>query len=92
MLDMFKRPGDAEEHNYLYGIPTAALVGLYGLGYVAGFPEARPARLYLHCDPNVSPSISNHVLAAQMAVHSDLMLQRWLGASHTPCGGPLESA
>jgi drug/metabolite transporter (DMT)-like permease len=25
MLDMFKRPTDPKEHNYLYGIPGAAL-------------------------------------------------------------------
>ena len=39
MLDMFKRPTDPIEHNYLYGIPTAAMLGLYGAGYAAGIPE-----------------------------------------------------
>lgn len=32
MLDMFKRPGDPEEHNYLYMIPALAVIGLYCLG------------------------------------------------------------
>ena len=32
MLDMFKRPGDPAGHNYLYGLPAAALIG----GYAAG--------------------------------------------------------
>lgn len=36
---MFKRPGDPEEHNELYAIPTAALLGLYSVGYLAGVPE-----------------------------------------------------
>ena len=39
MLDMFKRPGDPEEHNYLYGVPTGAILALYGAGYLAGVPE-----------------------------------------------------
>jgi H+-translocating NAD(P) transhydrogenase len=39
MLDMFKRAGDPDEHNYLYGIPTGALLALYGAGYLAGVPE-----------------------------------------------------
>jgi len=46
MLDMFKRPGDPEEHNGLMAIPAAALVGSYALGTAAG------ARLRL------SPSLS----------------------------------
>ncbi|EZG43604.1 NAD(P) transhydrogenase [Gregarina niphandrodes] len=29
MLDMFRRPGDPEEHNYLYGIPAAAAGVVY---------------------------------------------------------------
>lgn len=36
MLDMFRRPGDPEEHNYLYAIPAAGLVGAYALGHAAG--------------------------------------------------------
>ena len=39
MLDMFKRPGDPEEHNHLYAIPTGALLGLYTLGYSLGFEQ-----------------------------------------------------
>ena len=38
---MFKRPGDPVEHNYLYGIPTAAMLGLYTVGYGLGLPEVR---------------------------------------------------
>lgn len=39
MLDMFKRPDDPIEHNYLYAAPTAAMVGLYTAGFLAGVPE-----------------------------------------------------
>lgn len=39
MLDMFKRPTDPIEHNYLYGIPAAVLVGGYAAGHFAGMPE-----------------------------------------------------
>lgn len=36
---MFKRPDDPIEHNYLYGVPTAAMIALYSAGYAAGLPE-----------------------------------------------------
>ena len=40
MLDMFKRPTDPPEYYHLYGIPTAAAIGLYGAGTMSGkFPE-----------------------------------------------------
>lgn len=39
MLDMFKRPGDPSEHNYLFGIPAAAFLGGYGYAAFAGMPE-----------------------------------------------------
>lgn len=39
MLDMFKRPTDPPEHNYLYGIPTAAFLGGYAAAAAAGYPE-----------------------------------------------------
>lgn len=39
MLDMFKRPGDPAEHNYLFGIPAAAFLGGYGYATYAGMPE-----------------------------------------------------
>ncbi|XP_054271964.1 NAD(P) transhydrogenase, mitochondrial-like [Macrosteles quadrilineatus] len=39
MLDMFKRPTDPPEHNYLYGIPAAAFLGSYGYGVMQGYPE-----------------------------------------------------
>ncbi|XP_078484833.1 NAD(P) transhydrogenase, mitochondrial-like [Ciona intestinalis] len=36
MLDMFKRPDDPPEHNYLYAIPGAAYLGAYYLGSLNG--------------------------------------------------------
>ncbi|KAK9824598.1 hypothetical protein WJX72_011597 [[Myrmecia] bisecta] len=39
MLDMFKRPDDPEEHNHLYAIPAAAMIGTYAVGHLAGYPE-----------------------------------------------------
>ncbi|MES1923561.1 hypothetical protein MHBO_005153 [Bonamia ostreae] len=38
MLDMFKRPGDPEEHARLYAIPAVAFSALY-LGLSALFPS-----------------------------------------------------
>ncbi|THD28886.1 Nicotinamide nucleotide transhydrogenase [Fasciola hepatica] len=35
MLDMFKRPTDPPEYNYLYGVPAAALLGTYGYGVLS---------------------------------------------------------
>merc|ERR1711899_537596 len=39
MLDMFKRPGDPKEYNYLYGIPGAAFLASYGYAVTQGYPE-----------------------------------------------------
>ncbi|XP_053699405.1 NAD(P) transhydrogenase, mitochondrial-like [Sabethes cyaneus] len=39
MLDMFKRPTDPTEHNYLYGIPAAVFLGGYGLATLQQMPE-----------------------------------------------------
>merc|ERR1711988_1587296 len=39
MLDMFKRPTDPPEHNYLYGIPAGAFLASYGLAVQQGYPE-----------------------------------------------------
>ncbi|KAK9879808.1 hypothetical protein WA026_006867 [Henosepilachna vigintioctopunctata] len=39
MLDMFKRPEDPPEYNYLYGIPAAAFLGGYGWAALTGLPE-----------------------------------------------------
>ena len=36
MLNMFRRPTDPKEYNYLYAVPGAALVGAYAAGYMAG--------------------------------------------------------
>ncbi|KAK2721045.1 hypothetical protein QYM36_003357 [Artemia franciscana] len=40
MLDMFKRPTDPPEYNYLYGIPAAALLGGYAMAASSGYPES----------------------------------------------------
>lgn len=37
MLDMFKRPTDPPEYNYLYGIPGAVFVGGYGASVASGY-------------------------------------------------------
>lgn len=39
MLDMFRRPEDQDEHNYLYAIPGSALLAGAAAGHLAGFPE-----------------------------------------------------
>merc|ERR1711963_507713 len=39
MLDMFKRPTDPPEYNYLYGIPAAAFLSSYGWAVPQGYPE-----------------------------------------------------
>ena len=39
MLDMFRRPTDPPEHNYLYGIPGAAFIGGYLWAASQGYPE-----------------------------------------------------
>lgn len=36
MLNMFRRPTDPAEYNYLYAVPGAALVGSYAAGHLAG--------------------------------------------------------
>jgi len=40
MLDMFKRPTDPPEHNYLYGIPALASLGAYAYGVQNGYTDA----------------------------------------------------
>uniref|UniRef100_A0A8C3AP63 NAD(P) transhydrogenase, mitochondrial n=1 Tax=Cyclopterus lumpus TaxID=8103 RepID=A0A8C3AP63_CYCLU len=37
MLDMFKRPTDPPEYNYLYMLPGAAFIGGYGASLAAGY-------------------------------------------------------
>ncbi|KAL3282797.1 hypothetical protein HHI36_005963 [Cryptolaemus montrouzieri] len=39
MLDMFRRPEDPPEYNYLYGIPAAAFLAAYGWAAIEGLPE-----------------------------------------------------
>ncbi|TKR72239.1 hypothetical protein L596_019717 [Steinernema carpocapsae] len=39
MLDMFRRPTDPKEYNFLYGIPAAAFLGTYGASVMQGVPE-----------------------------------------------------
>lgn len=40
MLDMFKRPTDPKEFNYLYTLPAGALLGTYAYAVQSGYPEA----------------------------------------------------
>lgn len=39
MLDMFKRPDDPPEYNYLYAIPGAAFLGGYFWAHASGYPD-----------------------------------------------------
>lgn len=39
MLNMFRRPTDPAEYNYLYAVPGAALVASYAAGHLSGYPE-----------------------------------------------------
>ncbi len=39
MLDMFKRPTDPPEYNYLYGIPGATFLASYAWAVQQGYPE-----------------------------------------------------
>uniref|UniRef100_A0A915AHG8 NAD(P) transhydrogenase, mitochondrial n=1 Tax=Parascaris univalens TaxID=6257 RepID=A0A915AHG8_PARUN len=39
MLDMFRRPTDPPEYNYLYAIPAGAFLGAYAYGFHHGCPE-----------------------------------------------------
>eukprot|EP00918_Siedleckia_nematoides_P015559 GHVU01033716.1.p1 GENE.GHVU01033716.1~~GHVU01033716.1.p1 ORF type:complete len:1038 (+),score=210.28 GHVU01033716.1:562-3675(+) len=43
MLDMFKRPTDPPEFNYLYLIPGGAMIGMYNVGKTLGFASMEPA-------------------------------------------------
>lgn len=43
MLDMFKRPDDPKEYNFLYGIPAAAFLTGYGYASLSGLPEIHQA-------------------------------------------------
>ena len=38
MLNMFRRPDDPPEYNYLYSIPTAAFIGGYMWAHMNGYP------------------------------------------------------
>jgi len=38
MLDMFKRPGDPEEHNEYMALPAAATIAAFAAGTAAGYP------------------------------------------------------
>lgn len=39
MLDMFRRPTDPKEHNYLYAIPATAMLGGFLAGHYYGYSE-----------------------------------------------------
>ncbi|CAH1995823.1 unnamed protein product [Acanthoscelides obtectus] len=43
MLDMFKRPEDPPEHNYVYSVPALAFLGMYGWAAHQGLPEINQA-------------------------------------------------
>lgn len=38
MLDMFKRPTDPKEYNYLYTLPAGTLLGTYAYAVQSGYP------------------------------------------------------
>jgi hypothetical protein len=58
MLDMFRRPDDPDEHNYLYVLPAAAMLALYAAGV---YFQARcccvSARIMLHITPLQAGSV-----------------------------------
>lgn len=43
MLDMFRRPTDPPEYNYLYGIPALSFLGAYGYASTMGLPDVHQA-------------------------------------------------
>ena len=47
MLNMFRRPTDPTEYNYLYAVPAAALVGSYAAGHLAGLLPILAAILHV---------------------------------------------
>lgn len=51
MLDMFKRPTDPPEYNYLYALPGTAFVGGYGASLAAGYSteQVTEYRPFLSC-------------------------------------------
>lgn len=49
MLDMFKRPTDPPEYNYLYGLPIGVFIGGYGASVAAGF-HIEQVTLMCRCD------------------------------------------
>lgn len=49
MLDMFKRPTDPPEYNYLYLLPAGLFVGGYGVALQSGYniEQVRPHHFYI---------------------------------------------
>lgn len=47
MLDMFKRPTDPPEYNYLYLLPTGLFVGGYGVALQSGYNIEQVRQHYL---------------------------------------------
>ncbi len=50
MLDMFKRPTDPPEHNYLYSLPGLAFVGGYGATLAGGYSIEQVLRVCVCID------------------------------------------
>uniref|UniRef100_H2ZIS3 NAD(P) transhydrogenase, mitochondrial n=1 Tax=Ciona savignyi TaxID=51511 RepID=H2ZIS3_CIOSA len=56
MLDMFKRPDDPPEHNYLYAIPAAAYIGAYFMGSMSGASNLH--QVFWNCDLYTNPYVN----------------------------------
>lgn len=55
MLDMFKRPTDPPEYNYLYALPATAFVGGYGASVAAGYNIEQVTGHGARCSPHIYP-------------------------------------
>lgn len=53
MLDMFKRPTDPPEYNYLYLLPTGVFVGGYGAALQSGY-NIEQVTFYPHVDSELT--------------------------------------
>ena len=61
MLNMFRRPTDPAEYNYLYAVPGAALVGSYAAGHLSGKDTCRShGHQQALLNPETSVSIQKH--------------------------------
>jgi NAD(P) transhydrogenase len=53
MLDMFKRPTDPPEYNYLMGIPASVFLASYGWAVSQGYPEVAYSYIIVRYIPPV---------------------------------------